>query len=92
MPATRESLLEAEVVRLRELDGELRQAWRRVPYLFVSFVLVAPVYALLGLTAAFATALSVPALVATAAYLIGVRRSNNRNEMADVNDALKRLG
>jgi hypothetical protein len=71
-------LYEAEIARLDELDVHLDQLWTRVPR-----------YGLVGLASPFvwyfksfgwfvATLLTTAALVATQAYLIRMRKSENR--------------
>ena len=68
-------LYETELARLGELDRDLTRLWKQIPrYGYVG--LIAPVvWYFSGLGWAIVALLSVGAMVATQAYLIGVRRN-----------------
>jgi hypothetical protein len=69
---------EAEIKRLDELDADLDRLWVRVPY-YGLLALLAPVaWYLYGFGWAVATLLVTASLMGTQAYLIGVRKSENR--------------
>lgn len=80
----RRGLVEIEVARLREERDKLAREWKQVPYLGLSIVTVAPIYWIWGSIPAFYAILCVPSLVATAYYLIGVRRKENRENIAEL--------
>ena len=89
MGVERRPLVEKEIVRLREEGAKLSREWRQVPYLGLSIVVVAPVYWIWGGVAAFYGFLSVPSLVATAYYLIGVRLRETRQNIAELERQLR---
>jgi hypothetical protein len=84
-------LYEAEIARLDELYAHLEQLWTQVPrYGYVA--LLAPlVWWYAGLGWAITHVLVTGALVGTQAYLIGVRKNENRWTRASVADDLERL-
>ena len=89
MGATRIELIAAEIERLKEEALVLERDWRRIPYLAAFIVLAGPVHWVWGATAAFYAILCVPCLVATAAYLIGVRKRENRDLLAELEEQLE---
>lgn len=88
---TRRDLIAKEVVRLRELGLELERDWRRIPYLGGTVLLVGPAFWIWGPTVGLYALLCVPALVVTALYLVGVRRAENREQVADYERQLRRM-
>jgi hypothetical protein len=82
---------ETELVRLDELDAHLDQLWTQVPrYGFVG-VFAPLVWYFAGFGWAVAELLVTAALVGTQAYLIGVRKNDNRWTHARVREDLERL-
>ncbi|MFK7985699.1 MAG: hypothetical protein AB8I08_06675 [Sandaracinaceae bacterium] len=77
------------MARLREEREKLAREWKQVPYLGLSIVLVAPIYWIWGPVPAFYTVLCVPSLVVTAYYLIGVRRNENKENIAELERQLR---
>jgi hypothetical protein len=77
--------MDAELARLADEAKALEREWRRIPFLFAFGVLAAPVLFIWGPLAALYTLLFTPCLVGTAAYLVGVRRRENR----DLHEELK---
>jgi O-antigen/teichoic acid export membrane protein len=80
----RRELKRDELERLRKEALVLDRDWRRVPYLIGALVLAVPVWWIWGPLAALYAFLAVPCLVGTAAYLIGVRRAENRQLMEEL--------
>lgn len=74
----RRALMKQEMLRLEEEAKVLERDWKRAPYLGLGVVLALPVYSVWGGIAAALVVLCAPALVGTALYLLGVRRSENR--------------
>ena len=69
---------EAELVRLDDEFSDLQEHWLRVPR-FAWFALLAPfAWYAYGFAGALIVMLVTPALVGTRAYLIGMRKSENR--------------
>ena len=87
----RREKLQEELVRLERLQQDLARDWKRVPYAAALFVLAAPAFYLYGVMGSSLTILTVGSLVATAYYLIGVRRAEYRREAQDIRDELTRL-
>lgn len=81
---------EAEIARLEELDSALDKLWVRVPY-FGLLGLFAPLaWYLYGFGWAVATLLVTGALVGVQAYLIGIRKTENRWNRSLVQEDLDR--
>lgn len=76
--ADRIPLLEAEVKRLEHELAILQRQWDRKHYLWAFGVLVVPAYFVFDALIALVVALCTPALVATQAYLLAVRRAECR--------------
>ncbi|MEM1418812.1 MAG: hypothetical protein AAGH15_28210 [Myxococcota bacterium] len=76
--------LEAELTRLRKNLADLRVDWERLRYAPAGLVLVVPGFLAAGPLGAIVALILVMSLVATAAYLIGVRRREYAQEIADV--------
>lgn len=76
--------MDAELTRLDEEGKALAREWRRIPWLFAFVVLAAPAYWIWGPLAALYAVLFTPCLVGTAAYLVGVRRRENRELRAEL--------
>jgi hypothetical protein len=79
-------LYETELARLGELDRELIALWDKIPRFGYLAVLSPVVWYFSGLGWGLVTLLVVGALVATQAYLIGMRRNEirwNRKLIAD---------
>lgn len=87
--ADRRELIEKEIERLREEAKVLERDWRRVPYLFAFVLSAVPAYLIWGPTAAFYAVLCTPCLVVTALYLLGVRRAENRQSIAELERQLR---
>jgi hypothetical protein len=82
---------ESEIRRLDELHEELEQLWTKVPR-YAYLALLAPlVWYLKGFGWAFVELLVVAALTGTQAYLIGVRKSENRWTRASLVEDVKRI-
>jgi hypothetical protein len=81
---------ETEIARLDALDADLDRLWTKVPrYGFLG--LLAPLaWYIYGFGWAVATLLVTGALVGTQAYLIGVRKSENRWNRAQLVQDLQR--
>jgi hypothetical protein len=71
-------LYETELARLGELDRDLVRLWAQIPRYGWLGLLAPVVWYFSGLGWAIVTLLSVGALLATQAYLIGVRRNEIR--------------
>lgn len=82
---------ETEVRRLDELYAELDVLWTKVPRYALLGLLAPLVWYLKGWGWAVAELLVTGALVGTQAYLIGVRKSENRWTRASVAEDLARL-
>jgi hypothetical protein len=81
---------EAEIARINELDADLDKLWVRVPY-YGLLALLAPVaWYLYGFGWAVATLLVTASLMGTQAYLIGVRKSENRWNRSRLEEDLAR--
>lgn len=76
--------MDDELARLAEEGGALEREWRRIPYLFGLGLFAVPVYWIGGPLAALGVVLATPCLVGTAAYLVGVRRRENRELHAEL--------
>lgn len=88
---TRRDLIAKEVVRLREEGKLLERDWKRVPFLFGTVILVGPAFWIWGPTVGLYGLLCVPSLVVTALYLVGVRRAENREQIAGFVQQLRRM-
>jgi hypothetical protein len=78
MNAASRKKYEAELVRLDDEFRSLQEHWARVPR-FAWFALLAPLaWVLQGFSGALIVVLVTPALVGTRAYLIGMRKTENR--------------
>jgi hypothetical protein len=93
MPAREERirLYEAEIARLDELYAELEQLWTQVPRYGYLALLTPLTWWFAGFGWALTHLLVTGALVGTQAYLIGVRKNENRWTRASVADDLERL-
>lgn len=84
------AMLEAELIRL---DGELailNRQWSRKHLLAVFGLLAIPAYFLFGGLVAGVVLFCTPALIATQAYLVGVRRMECRQLIAETHRELAR--
>lgn len=88
--ATRRELVEAEVARLKDEAKVLERDWRRIPLLFALVLTAVPAYYVWGPTAALWALICTPCLVITALYLIGVRKAENRQQIAELERELER--
>ena len=87
----RRPLLEAELHRLgRELD-QIERQWNRKHLLGFLALAAFPAYALAGPLAAGICVVCAPALVATQAYLLAVRRTECRQLIEETRVELRRL-
>lgn len=77
---------------MREQGEILERDWRRIPFLGLFLLSAGPAYWIWGPTAAVYAVLCTPALVGTALYLIGVRRSENRHEIEELEGQLRDMG
>ena len=82
---------EAELARLDDLHAHLGQLWTQVPYYGLLAVFAPVVWYYAGLGWAIAELLVTASLVGTQAYLIGVRKNENRANHALVEADLRRL-
>jgi hypothetical protein len=82
--------MEREVERLEGEALVLERDWRRVPALMVFALTALPAYWIWGSVAAFYAILCAPCLVITALYLVGVRRAENRQALAELRKQLER--
>lgn len=89
-PAARAAMLEAELVRLQKELGVLQRQWDR-KYRLAAFGLLALPAAYWGLAYSVIFVLCTPALIATQAYLIGVRRNECRELIAEAKRELATL-
>jgi cell division protein FtsL len=80
----RRGLIEREVERLKGEQDILDRDWRRIPFLGGIVVLALPAYLIWGPIAAIYAVLFAPCLVITALYLVGVRRAENRQSIAEL--------
>lgn len=87
--ADRRELIEREVERLHSEAKVLERDWRRVPFLFAFILSALPAYLIWGPAAAFYAILCTPCLVITALYLLGVRRSENRQSIEELERQLR---
>lgn len=92
MAKTRKDLIEIEIERLEREGVLLDRDWHRIPYLGIFILSAGPAYWIWGPTAAFYAILCVPCLVVTALYLIGVRRSDNRQSLEELRGQLRKMG
>ena len=90
-PQQRIQKYEAELRRLDALHDELDQLWSRVPRYALLGLLAPVVWYFQGWGWALVEVLVTAALVGTQAYLIGVRKSENRWTHASVQEDLARL-
>jgi hypothetical protein len=82
---------ETEIERLDQLHAELDQLWTKVPR-YGYLALFAPlVWYFKGLGWAFVELLVVASLTGTQAYLIGVRKSENRWTRASLVEDVRRI-
>lgn len=84
--------IEQEIARLHQEGAKLEREWHQVPYLFALVLLAGPVFWIWGPVAGFYTILGAPSLVVTAYYLVGVRRSENRELLRDLERQLAAYG
>ena len=91
MGATKKELIVIEIARLKDQAVGLERDWKRIPFLFVSIVVVAPVHWIYGPTASCFTLFFVPSLVLTAVYLIGVRRRVNEIQIVELTAQLESI-
>ncbi|HJL15539.1 MAG TPA: hypothetical protein RMH99_07790 [Sandaracinaceae bacterium LLY-WYZ-13_1] len=91
MAKTRRDLIEREIERLHEQGELLERDWRRIPYLGLFLLSAGPAYWIWGPTAAMYAVLCTPCLVGTALYLIGVRRSENRQQITELEGQLRAI-
>jgi hypothetical protein len=82
---------EQEIARLDELYIQLEGLWRYVPRYGLLALLAPPVWYFAGVGWAITELLVTAALVATQAYLIGVRKNENRWNRALVAQDLDKL-
>lgn len=90
MGKTRRELVQLEIERLRAQGELLDRDWRRIPYLGVFLLAAGPAYWIWGEVAALYAVLCTPCLVGTAFYLIGVRRSENRQQIEELEAQLRK--
>ena len=79
---------QAERERLLAEQSALHKDWNRIPRLFWGVVLAVPVGLAFGIGPGMLVVLAVLALVATTAYLVGVRIKVNRSELDDADSEL----
>jgi hypothetical protein len=89
--ATRRELIEREIERLHGEAKVLERDWRRVPWLALSVLSALPAYLIWGQTVALYALFCAPCLVGTAAYLVGVRRTENRQNLRELEQQLERM-
>lgn len=82
---------ETEIARLDALYADLERLWSQVPRLGYLALVAPAVWAYAGLGWGIVALLVAASLVGTQAYLIGVRKSENRWNRAHVADDLARL-
>ena len=82
---------ELEIQRLDQLHDELDQLWTKVPRYGYLALLAPVVWYFKGFGWALVELLVTGALVGTQAYLIGMRKSENRWNRATLVDDMKRL-
>ena len=82
---------QAELARLDDLYAHLGQLWTQVPYYGLLAALAPFVWYFAGLGWAISELLVTASLVGTQAYLIGVRKNENRANHALVEADLQRL-
>lgn len=90
--ADRRELIQKEIERLHHEAKVLERDWRRVPWLFAFILSALPAYLIWGPTAAFYAILCTPCLIITALYLLGVRRSENRQSIDELERQLRDYG
>ncbi len=86
----RETLLTEELERLKKELAVLDRQWARKHYLGVFGLLAIPAY-FYGVAYTIIVLLCTPALIAVQAYLIGVRRNECRELIAEARGELGRL-
>ncbi len=91
METERERLLQAEQRRLRDLYADINSDWRQVRYLFGITLAAIPIGMRFGLAAGIIVLVLALSFVATAAYLIGVRREEYRASIREIDDELTML-
>lgn len=91
MVETRRDLIATEIERLKGLGEELERDWHRIPYLGAFVLSAGPAYWIWGPTAAIYAILCAPCLVGTALYLVGVRRSENRQLLEELEGQLRQI-
>lgn len=82
---------EVELARLDELHRHLEQLWTQVPRYAIVAVATPFVWYFAGFGWAVATLLVTGALVGTQAYLIGIRKNENRFNRQMIERDLERL-
>jgi hypothetical protein len=97
MDADRARLYETEIARLDQMYKELEVLWTKVPRYGYLALLAPVVWYTSGLGWAITEVFVTGALMGTQAYLIGVRKSENRwthrqlvNDLAELRDEMKR--
>ncbi len=88
MDPRRRELTLAQIERLKAQRARLERDWARIPRLAWALLFVVPAYFLWGITGALSTVLFVPCLIGTAAYLVGVRRFENGQTIAELEQAV----
>lgn len=91
MARTRPDLIEKEIERLEEQATLLEKDWKRLPYLWGTLLLVGPIWLIWGPVVGLYAFLCVPSLFFTALYLVGVRRSENRQTLEELRRPLRRM-
>ena len=84
-------LMEAEILRLEELRDSLDGEWTKVRWFLLGFPAAIPVGFLFGLVWFWLTLLGTASFLATAAYLLRVRRNEYDVEIATVRRDLKKV-
>ena len=84
-------MMEAELIRIEGLLGDLDKDWSRVRYAWALLALAIPAYLKWGTMGWSLTLLGVLSFVGTAYYLIGVRKAEYRGEMEELRLGMERL-
>jgi hypothetical protein len=82
---------ESEIRRLDQLHDDLDQLWTKVPRYGYLALLAPIVWYFAGFGWAFVELLVTGSLIGTQAYLIGVRKSENRWNRASLVDDIRRI-
>ncbi|MAC25239.1 MAG: hypothetical protein CMN31_10115 [Sandaracinus sp.] len=83
--------VEGEIERLRGLRKDLDRDWSHLKYYAIPMVLAGPAFFLWGAIASSLVVLGTASVLATAAYLIGVRRKEYEGEIELWQEQLGRL-